>query len=182
MCRFVFFLLTYSDPEDYTSVVQDLTFSPSNTRIDVSIPIVDNNVLEGPEDFLSNLRLVTTGAAVNVDPAEATINIADDDSELIIIMKSHMLLYNSQSLFQYADPNPQFEETMYTVPEDDRTVPLCIDIGVGITTPMTYTITAEQKSPPEAECKTETTSSNLFSTCPILFKQPQILGQVHQSQ
>ena len=66
------------------------------------------------------------------------------------------------ALFQYAAPNPQFEETMYTVPENDRTVPVCIDIGVEITTSMTYTITAEQKSPPEAECKNETTSLNMW--------------------
>ena len=42
---------------------------------------------------------------------------------------------------------------MYTVPENDRTVPLCIDIGVEITESLTYTITAVQKSPPEAEGK-----------------------------
>ena len=48
---------------------------------------------------------------------------------------------------------PQFEQSMYTVPENDRTVPLCIDIGVQITESLTYTITAVQKSPPEAEGK-----------------------------
>ena len=46
---------------------------------------------------------------------------------------------------------PQFEETMYIVPENDRTIPLCIDIGVGITEPIEYVIRAVQKSPPEAE-------------------------------
>ena len=46
---------------------------------------------------------------------------------------------------------PVFEQTVYTVPENDRTVPLCIDIGVEITESLTYTITAVQKSPPEAE-------------------------------
>ena len=77
-------LLSFLDPEDYTSVVEDLIFSPSITQIGVPIPIVDDNVSEGPEDFLSTLRLVTTGAAVNVDPAEAAITIGDDDSEQII--------------------------------------------------------------------------------------------------
>ena len=48
-------------------------------------------------------------------------------------------------------PEPQFEETLYRVPENDRTVPLCIDIGVEVTASLTYTITAVQKDPPEAE-------------------------------
>ena len=50
------------------------------------------------------------------------------------------------------EPAPQFETTMYTVPEDDPgSVPLCVDLGVEITEPLTYTITTAQKSPPEAE-------------------------------
>ena len=41
---------------------------------------------------------------------------------------------------------------MYTVPEDDPgSVPLCVDLGVEITQPLTYTITTAQKSPSEAE-------------------------------
>ena len=48
-------------------------------------------------------------------------------------------------------PEPQFEETLYTVPENDRTVPLCINMSVEITESLTYTITAVQKDPPEAE-------------------------------
>ena len=47
--------------------------------------------------------------------------------------------------------------TMYTVPEDDPgSVPLCVDIGVEITEPLTYTITTAQKSPPQAEGLTHT--------------------------
>ena len=51
----------------------------------------------------------------------------------------------------FAAPRPQFEQTMYTVPENDRTVPLCIDIGVDVPEPMNFTITAIQKAPPEAD-------------------------------
>ena len=50
-------------------------------------------------------------------------------------------------------PNPTFDMTMYTVPENDRTVELCIDIGVLITESFTFTIDTAQKSPPEAEGK-----------------------------
>ena len=40
---------------------------------------------------------------------------------------------------------------MYTVPENNRSVPLCIDVGAIGTVDQTYTITAQQKSPPQAE-------------------------------
>ena len=54
-------------------------------------------------------------------------------------------------------PNPVFGMTMYTVPEDDPgSVPLCVDIGVEITEPLTYTITTAQKSPSQAEGLTHT--------------------------
>ena len=57
------------------------------------------------------------------------------------------------SISPYIAPEPMFDMTMYTVPENDRTVPLCIDIDVEITAPITYTITTAQKSPPQAEGK-----------------------------
>ena len=49
--------------------------------------------------------------------------------------------------------DPKFEMTMYIVPENNRTTPLCIDIGVEITEPVTVNIDTAQKSPPEAEGK-----------------------------
>ena len=63
-----------------------------------------------------------------------------------------MYLHNSHHTHALCPvPNPEFEMTMYTVPENNRTVPLCIDISVMITEPETFTITAEQKDPPEAQ-------------------------------
>ena len=45
---------------------------------------------------------------------------------------------------------------MYTVPENDLTVPLCVEIGVAVSESVTYTITAIQKDPPEAEGRLST--------------------------
>ena len=39
---------------------------------------------------------------------------------------------------------------MYTVPENNRSVPLCIDVGAIDSVDRTYTITAQQKNPPQA--------------------------------
>ena len=40
---------------------------------------------------------------------------------------------------------------MYTVAENERTVPLCVEVGVTLSESVTYTITTMQKVPPEAE-------------------------------
>ena len=40
---------------------------------------------------------------------------------------------------------------MYTVPENNRTVPLCVDIGVEIPESMEFTITSKSKDPPDAQ-------------------------------
>ena len=45
-----------------------------------------------------------------------------------------------------------FQFPVYTVPEDDPgSVPLCVNISVEITNPITYTISTGHKSPAEAE-------------------------------
>ena len=46
-----------------------------------------------------------------------------------------------------------FDMTTYTVPENNRTIPLCIDIGVKLLTAITYTIATVQNSPGEPEGK-----------------------------
>ena len=68
-------------------------------------------------------------------------------------------MYTNQIQFvPCIEPDPKFDMTMYTVPENDRTIPLCIDIGVEILAPVTFTIDTAQKSPPEAEGKNRFTS------------------------
>ena len=45
---------------------------------------------------------------------------------------------------------------MYTVPENDTGgVPLCVEIDVEITEPITYTITTAQKTPSQAEGRSQ---------------------------
>ena len=43
-----------------------------------------------------------------------------------------------------------FEQSMYTVPENNTSIPLCITVAIG-SQDQTFTITAQQKSPPQAE-------------------------------
>ena len=56
-------------------------------------------------------------------------------------------------LFNFSVQLPMFEMTMYTVSENDRLVPLCIVVGARDSVNQTYSITAQQNSPPKAEGK-----------------------------
>ena len=71
---------TFPAPGDYTSVTQLLTFTPSTTQLSVSIPIIDDNVVESTEAFISQLTgLIPSDAAVILSPNEAVIQIIDND-------------------------------------------------------------------------------------------------------
>ena len=48
-------------------------------------------------------------------------------------------------------PEPEFEFSVYIVPENDPSVPLCINVNIEVREPTTYTIVAIQKDPPEAD-------------------------------
>ena len=57
-----------------------LTFTPSTTRLSVSIPITNDNVAESTETFISQLTGFTpSDAAVVLSPDVAAIHINDDD-------------------------------------------------------------------------------------------------------
>ena len=52
------------------------------TRLPVTIPITDDNVVESIENFFASLSLRTAGANVVINPATTEIMINDDDGEL----------------------------------------------------------------------------------------------------
>ena len=75
-------LCVHLAPDDYTTVSRRLTFTPTETEQEITIPITDDNTYEpSPEDFTAQLTLVTDSTDVLIDPAVATVNINDDDSE-----------------------------------------------------------------------------------------------------
>ena len=57
----------------------------------------------------------------------------------------------SEFLFNTSEQVPVFEKMMYAVPENNLSVPLCIDVGAIDSMDQTFTITARQKTPPKAE-------------------------------
>ena len=66
-------------PEDFSSVVSELTFGPNNGQSTVNIPIVNDIIYEDEEVFFASLELITTGLSVRVEPNESTIRILDND-------------------------------------------------------------------------------------------------------
>ena len=55
----------------------DLTFTPGVNSLTVSVPIIDNGILEGTEQFFGDLS--TSDPDVDLQPQRTTIIIADDD-------------------------------------------------------------------------------------------------------
>ena len=66
-----------SAPDDYDSVLEELTFSAGLERQCVDVPIQDDDVAEGLEDFTAGLT--TSVDRVILDPDVATVNIEDND-------------------------------------------------------------------------------------------------------
>ena len=48
-------------------------------RLEVDIPIVDDAISEGIEQFFARLTLAEVGTQVQLNPNEATIEITDND-------------------------------------------------------------------------------------------------------
>ena len=67
-------------PSDYTSRQMSLTFSSTNTRIPVTIPIADDSNIEDVERFLANLQInADEFPEILLDPDQATIDIISND-------------------------------------------------------------------------------------------------------
>ena len=66
-----------SAPDDYESVLEELTFSAGLERQCVDVTIQDDDIAEGLEDFTAGLT--TSVDRVTLDPDVATVNIADND-------------------------------------------------------------------------------------------------------
>ena len=80
-----------SAPIDYSSIDEDITFSPGNVSFDVVITLTDDNVFENElKEFIVKLTINSTTLVI-VEPAMATILITDDDRMLLHI-KYHFYL------------------------------------------------------------------------------------------
>ena len=68
---------------DYGSVSVPLTFSSGVSNLQVNVSIIDDQIAEGIERFIANLRLISDNDRVSIAPNTATVNITDNDGEVI---------------------------------------------------------------------------------------------------
>ena len=71
-----------------------LTFGPGVITLNVSVPIVDDDLVEVDEMFYGNLCFPqdSTQARVEFAPDRANATITDNDSKLIIILQIALLI------------------------------------------------------------------------------------------
>ena len=63
---------------DFTSILQVVTFDSSDTEVFVTVPIIDDDVMENTENFFGELR------SNDLMIARAEVNIIDNDCEFPI--------------------------------------------------------------------------------------------------
>lgn len=70
---------------DFLPQSEVLTCRPGDTRLCVSVTILNDTTLETTESFLLTMEIVTGGVArLTLAPRQAQVCITDDDSELSI--------------------------------------------------------------------------------------------------
>ena len=78
---YIYFCI-HAAPGDYASVVSRLvTFAPGQTNAFVSVAANADNTVEFNEYFTARATLVSTDAAVTINPEIAFVNIEDNDGE-----------------------------------------------------------------------------------------------------
>ena len=73
--------------EDYTATSTVITFGPDDAEMAVTIPLINDNVVEGQENFTVVLSLDSPPPNVELEQSEVLIIITDDDGE---IFEHHM--------------------------------------------------------------------------------------------
>ena len=69
---------------DYRPLDVTLTFSETATVITVNVTLLDDNALEGDEDFKAQLS-TSSGSNVGLPVPDAIITIVDDDSKTLLV-------------------------------------------------------------------------------------------------
>ena len=82
-------MFSLAAPDDHANSVIPLTFGPGRTSQEVSVPIVDDNLLEAIETFFANLRFPAGGEvfdSIQIAPSRASASITDNNCEHLIYM------------------------------------------------------------------------------------------------
>ena len=67
---------------DYTSGPYTVTFPAGQTTATFNIPITDDMILEGDENFMLTINQTLPDGVTRGTPSEATVTIVDNDGKL----------------------------------------------------------------------------------------------------
>ncbi|WP_316736794.1 Calx-beta domain-containing protein [Pedobacter aquatilis] len=70
---------------DYTSIGTSVTILAGQKTATVSVPVLDDNIVEGTETVILTMTAATNNAAITASTAPATVNIADNDTSIASI-------------------------------------------------------------------------------------------------
>ena len=73
------FVNYYTAPADYGETIEDLTFDGSTGRECVTVPIINDDILEDIESFTASLT--TSDSAVTLNPDLARVDIIEDPND-----------------------------------------------------------------------------------------------------
>ncbi len=66
-------------PEDFDDTTVEVTFSPTDTTANGTIPIYDNDIVDDERSFEVMIKLIDTIATVDPDRSQAVVIIYNDD-------------------------------------------------------------------------------------------------------
>ena len=76
----MYFYHSHPEPGDYTQTMAIFTFSPSATEFILTVPIINDDLLEAIKLFSVRAELLTTDATgVMIDPEQSDVTIIDED-------------------------------------------------------------------------------------------------------
>ena len=81
-CHAVYHYLIFTAGDDYLNHLSELTFTIGVEAYLAAIIIIDDGISEGEESF--TLYLNVSGRSVQLNPASATVFIADSSGEFVI--------------------------------------------------------------------------------------------------
>ncbi|MCZ4222600.1 Calx-beta domain-containing protein [Pedobacter rhodius] len=76
---------TASSGTDYTSIGTSVTIPAGSTTATVSVPVKDDNLVEGTETVVLTMAAATSNTSITASTASVTLNIADNDTAIATI-------------------------------------------------------------------------------------------------
>ena len=118
---------------DYVVTSSDLTFNATTSSQTVTIPILDDNIVEGSETII--VTLTSTDSAAILNPSSASVTIEDDDGKRWLYLHCKVCL--SMTVLDCILPPSSgvtigFNPTTYSVHEDQSSVNVAVFLMSGI--------------------------------------------------